>query len=312
LTSPSRGNKLVLYLLLYKLIMNYLFIGAIIVFELQLNLIALIITSQILNFFLPFIAYKIITKQKFSEILDLKPLNVKSVILIICMSIVIQPAMMFVSAISSIFVTNDIAAIMQQLTVFPVFLSIVAIGVAPSLFEELMFRGALHNEYRKVDIKKAALVNGLFFGIMHMNLQQFVYAALLGVLLTYFMHYTGSIFAAMLSHFVINSSQVMLGHFSFQQIAYMEYTMAEPIPEPSMLATLTFLAIFASLLIPLFIFLFREFVDANQGNHIPVNIEDDGVTLKLEKGLSSYKINNWAFKGVVIYFVLYFAIDSFF
>lgn len=308
MNSPARGNKLMLYLMFYKLFTSYLLIATITMFNLEPDLITLIITSQILNFFVPFVVYKLIVKQSFIEILKLKPLNLKSTILIIFMSIVIQPAMMFISAVSSIFVSNDVSAIMQQLTAFPLALSILAIGVTPSIMEEIMFRGAVHNEYKNIDIKKAALVNGLFFGIMHMNLQQFVYAAVLGVFLTYFMHYTGSILAPMISHFVINSSQVMLGHFTFNA---MDYIHLEELPEPNTLLSIIYIGTFALLLVPLFIFLFKELIDANKYVHKPPNVQEDGVSLTLEKGFDSYRINTSAFKGVLIFFVLYFAIGYF-
>lgn len=289
-----------LFLMFYKLIINYLFIISIVQLGIVPNLISLIIISQILNFFIPFVAYKIITKQKFTEILLLKPISIKNVILIICISIIIQPSIMLVSAVTSIFSDNNIVIIMQQLTDFPIVLGILAIGVTPAIFEELVFRGVIYNEYKKVNIRKAALVNGLLFGIMHMNLQQFFYATILGVLLTYLIYYTGSIFAPILFHFVINSSQVILGYIAFNAMPNIPI---EEVPEASIVLSIIYTGVFALLCMPLLIFLFKEFVDENKHNIETPN----HVTLESNDRL--YKVNTWALKGVILFFVLYILMD---
>jgi hypothetical protein len=65
-------------------------------------------------------------------------------------------------------------------------------------------RGVILGNYKHVSIKKAALMNGLMFGILHLNINQFVYAFVLGVVMAYIVYYTGSIFPSMLLHFCIN------------------------------------------------------------------------------------------------------------
>lgn len=310
MNSPARGNKYMLYLMFYKLFINFIFVASIITFNLNFNIITLIITSQILNFGIPFLVYKVITKQPFKEILLLKPISIKTILLIIVITFVIQPLMMFVSAISSLFVNNDVANIMQELTFFPLGLGILAIGITPSIFEEIIFRGALYTEYKNINIKKAALVNGLFFGIMHMNLQQFFYATFLGVVLTYLIYYTGSILAPMLSHFLLNSTQVILGYISFSAIAN---TPIEDTAEPNILLSIVFIGVTALLLLPLLSFLFKQLIEENTNNHSKtINIEKEGVNFIPHEGFNSYKINNWAFKGVIIYFVLYFVLGYLF
>lgn len=71
-------------------------------------------------------------------------------------------------------------------------------------------RGILLSGYDGVDIKKAMLLNGLFFGMLHLNLQQFLYAFALGALFAYMVRLTDSIIPSMVAHFTINGSQVLM------------------------------------------------------------------------------------------------------
>lgn len=73
-------------------------------------------------------------------------------------------------------------------------------------------RGVVFSNYRGVDIRIAAVVNGLFFGLFHLNFQQASYAFALGIVLTFIVYYTDSLPAAMLAHFTINLFSVALSY----------------------------------------------------------------------------------------------------
>ena len=53
-------------------------------------------------------------------------------------------------------------------------------------------------------MKAALVLSGLLFGCMHMNFNQFCYAFVAGIALGILLEATGSIFATMTAHFVIN------------------------------------------------------------------------------------------------------------
>jgi membrane protease YdiL (CAAX protease family) len=86
-------------------------------------------------------------------------------------------------------------------------------ALMPAFFEEMYFRGIIFSNYRHVEIKKACLMTGLFFGLAHMNPQQFLYAFIMGTIFCYFVYRTGSIFSSMLSHFTINGTQTILSAY---------------------------------------------------------------------------------------------------
>lgn len=87
---------------------------------------------------------------------------------------------------------------------------LVAYGVLCPLAEELMFRGILFKRFR--ERKKfwySAVCSSIFFGFMHTNMTQAVYAFLLGLMLSYLYEKTGSLKAPVLLHIVMNGCSVI-------------------------------------------------------------------------------------------------------
>ena len=70
-----------------------------------------------------------------------------------------------------------------------------------------MYRGAFLHGYRNAPVKVAAVMSGIFFGFMHMNAQQFLYAVFLGIVMALIVRYSRSILLAILFHFGFNGLQ---------------------------------------------------------------------------------------------------------
>ncbi len=93
--------------------------------------------------------------------------------------------------------------------------------------EELLYRGVVYgrlcdmmildNEEKTERGKKrervsrilAIVISALLFGIIHMNLVQFIYAGILGILLAWFMEKTGHFYGAFLAHIGANLMAVL-------------------------------------------------------------------------------------------------------
>ncbi|KAB3531776.1 CPBP family intramembrane glutamic endopeptidase [Alkaliphilus serpentinus] len=74
-------------------------------------------------------------------------------------------------------------------------------GIIAPLFEEVMIRGLIFNEFLKtVSIKKAILAQAIIFGILHFNLTQGVYTTILGIFYGLAFYWTGSIWSPVLMH----------------------------------------------------------------------------------------------------------------
>ena len=82
---------------------------------------------------------------------------------------------------------------------------IIFTATIPAIFEELIHRGMLfHASKKAVGSRKALFISALLFGLMHMNVQQFFYAAILGYLIGLVAYHTNSIYPCIIIHFINN------------------------------------------------------------------------------------------------------------
>lgn len=86
------------------------------------------------------------------------------------------------------------------------FISLALIAVLPGLCEETNHRGMLLNSFvNKLGVWRAVLLSSLLFGLMHMNIVQFFYAAILGYLIAQAVLATRSIWTGVIMHFMNNA-----------------------------------------------------------------------------------------------------------
>lgn len=89
-------------------------------------------------------------------------------------------------------------------------LEILALCVVIPIVEELLYRGIVYGRLRDwLGIKAAVLVSAVIFGLVHMNLVQFVYATVFGLLLAWFVEVTEDILGAVIAHMVANLTSVL-------------------------------------------------------------------------------------------------------
>ncbi len=172
--------------------------------------------------FIPLVIYLKMKNEPFFSTLGFHKIKVSTVFLTILLNIVITPIWMFGNFFSQLFVPNIAGEGITNMVESSAGAAMLVISLLPPLFEEMLFRGLLFNKYRKVStILKAALLSGLFFGLIHLNLNQFCYAFLLGVIFAFVNVASGSIVTSMILHFLINGFNVLLLYVSLlaQQVA---------------------------------------------------------------------------------------------
>lgn len=85
------------------------------------------------------------------------------------------------------------------------------IAVSPAICEEVLFRGVITSGFRRVlPAWTTILLVGLLFGLFHLSIYRVVLTGLSGVLFTYFVVRSGSIFLPMLGHFILNGLAILL------------------------------------------------------------------------------------------------------
>lgn len=89
-------------------------------------------------------------------------------------------------------------------------LNVFMTAILPGFCEEFAHRGLLLNGYKNYGAKKAILLSGLLFGLMHLNIEQCFYASIIGFFLGFIAIITNSIFPCMIIHFMNNFISVFL------------------------------------------------------------------------------------------------------
>lgn len=234
--------------------------------------IRIILISQLAVFGIPILFIIITNFKNLNNIFLFKKISLKNIIMIIGMTLSLIPFAMLLAIISSIFFGgNDVGDVVSEITQESgILISLFVVAVIPSFFEEIALRGVIFSGYKGKKIFLAAIVNGLFFAIIHMNMQQFLYAFILGVFFCYFVYYTKSIWAGIIAHLTVNSSQNLLAYFlSFYSIEV--YEMNEYISEDNFefYSAFIYISIFALIFISIFILIYRSFKKYN------ANVVDD-------------------------------------
>lgn len=225
-----------------------------------------IVVSQMLMFLVPCAVVAVGFRGQLSELFPFRNIGATNAIMIIGICLLIQPFMMLVSYFSTLFADNYIAELVEGMIYDGgLLLTLGIIAVVPSVFEELACRGPALSGYRKSTVITAVVINGIFFGMMHMNLHQFFYTAILGGVFALLMLYTRSLLAPMLGHFVLNGSQSALMAFALwaeENLPVPEYTAeyAAEMPEIAVVFTMLFLVV---LTLPFAVWILVSFVKRN-------------------------------------------------
>ncbi len=164
---------------------------------------------QVILFILPTFIYLYITKSLPKQVLRLNPISFKNVILVICIAITVQPAMALISFLSSFVFKNNVSETLSANSDSNIILLLISLAIVPAICEEFFFRGIVFYNFCNLRLKKACAITGLYFGLMHMDLQQISYTFAIGVLFCFLVYRTNTIYSSIIAHFVINGSQTL-------------------------------------------------------------------------------------------------------
>ena len=163
------------------------------------------------------------------------------------------------------------------------------------------------------NIYLAASITGLLFGIMHLDPQQFLYAAVLGFVLALVVRITNSIFASALIHFLINGTSITLQKLlSFIPESTSVMEQATEISLRSLaVSEKIFMAIFYGLIALAFgiaaYFIIRKLAELNIRRGI---ISQDELSIKYNR--SNERVFNIQFIAIIIIYLLYMMADIIF
>ena len=153
----------------------------------------ILLFNHLILFLIPAIIYLLVSKSSIKETLKLNKLHWQDILLIILLAFMVQPVMTFLSLISTFFFNNEVGSFIYEIISTPYILLLGLVALLPSITEEITV---------------------LFFGIFHLDGQQFLYATVLGFIFALVVRITNSIYSSMIMHFIINGTSVTLAKIS--------------------------------------------------------------------------------------------------
>lgn len=153
--------------------------------------------------------------------------------------VVVQPIIIYLGYLNSLLPIPDIFSEMQmsQYEMIENFLTsegvllfgLFHIALVPSLCEEVLFRGYILRAFEKSwGIITGVIISGIIFGMFHLQLGNMLPLATLGILLGLMTWLSGSIWPAVLAHFINNGSAVVVG-VNFPELLFTDIS-AESLP----------------------------------------------------------------------------------
>ena len=152
--------------------------------------------------------YLIITKTNPIKAFRSRRLGIVDILLVALLMFLMLPMVYFINYISMFFTENTTAATIGGMVDNPYLLNLLMLAVTPAIVEELVCRGVLFHAYKKKSLLWAVLLTAFIFGLLHMNLNQMLYAGVIGIVFAVAVEATGSIYSSMIMHFIMNSISV--------------------------------------------------------------------------------------------------------
>ena len=153
--------------------------------------------------------YLKLSRENIKTRLRLQPLKPSAALLTVLLGFTILPVISLINNLSQLFFRDFVTSSVSTSAQHP-WLSILALSILPGIVEEVLFRGVIYSGMRKARPIKGIFLTALFFGIAHMNFNQFSYAFVLGLVLGLLLEASGSIYSCMLLHATFNGFSVIM------------------------------------------------------------------------------------------------------
>ena len=159
---------------------------------------------QYIAFLIPISIYLFFNRMHLESILRPKMLNLKSILIILFIWLSILPVLYFIVELYVSLFGNTLADIVSEDSHHVFLFNLFFVAITPAVIEEILMRGIILHGYRDKSKFVAALMNGLLFGMLHLNSFQFFHTFIAGFIAVYLVLGTNSIFAGILIHVINN------------------------------------------------------------------------------------------------------------
>lgn len=181
------------------------------------------------------------------QVLGFRRIRFSSALLILLYGLFAMPLGTLLNAISMLFANNVVEEISGDIVDGPFFVMFFLIAIIGPFCEELAVRGCLYAGFRNCgSLLRAILFSSLLFGLMHENINQFVYAFGLGIIMALAREVTDSLWGGFLCHMLVNGEAVVLMYMFkwFGGMAYFQDLQEQELSTRELLAMIPGYAVF--------------------------------------------------------------------
>lgn len=162
---------------------------------------------ELIDILIPIAVYLSIRKKPFISTLKLnkglKKESILTIILLFLASFLLKYGINYFVLLTGVIDPSEVT--MKVVEMVPnLFVFFVAVSVIPVFLEEFIIRGVTLNEFTDTSLWQGAIVTGLLFGMMHIDLGQLGYTTALGIIMAAIVITTGSLWGGILFHFLNN------------------------------------------------------------------------------------------------------------
>lgn len=193
-------------------------------------------TSYIVNFviqigimfLIPVIFTTKIKKQTYSKTFEqfgYKTISLKEVLISIALGLIVFVFNIFISSLFSFIFAlfgysagSGSSSVAADANILTLIVNLLFVAILPAICEETAHRGMLLSTFKPLGFKNAILFSSLFFALLHLNINQFPLAFLIGLLLSIVTLFSRSIIPAMIIHFLNNGINVYLEYASVKNL----------------------------------------------------------------------------------------------
>lgn len=177
------------------------------------------VTQIGLFFLLPLFLFKYFNKVTFREtfsFLGFKKISFKMILVSVGLGVVVFFLNVYVSSFFNMIIQslgytpNSSLGGEMGVGAGALFLNLFVTAILPAVCEEFLHRGMLLKGNSPRGMLKSILISGFLFGLLHLNIEQFFYATLIGLFLGYLCWGCNSIYPCMIVHFMNNAISVFI------------------------------------------------------------------------------------------------------
>lgn len=173
-------------------------------------------------FFFSIFMFKYLTKRSLKKTLynfSYTKVSFRVILISIGLGVVVYFLNIFVASffnaiLSSVGYEFSSSSSSASVSIWTLILGLIFTAILPAICEENLHRGMLLFGNTGLGMKNNILLTGLTFGLLHMNIEQFFYATIIGIFLNFVLYITESIYPCMIIHFMNNGIGVLLSYLT--------------------------------------------------------------------------------------------------